>query len=411
MAQLVSAKGNDVLAWRASGDFTATYRQIILDRMEFCRSGEAEDILNGVIGHLEGLVAANEAFCSRFDSLLNEVSQCTDIARLRELTTTSFNELYAHFAIHRSAPAFYQFSAHYLHALAGAVAGYGFRQLDASPRQLPSLALIALGPAGRQEFSPFCPLQIMLVHGQASETDLLLIARFTSFLREGFTASGLRMDEVVAPHMPFWRGSINEWESRLESDLESGTQAELVELLRLTDQTLLHGDTELFEQFRRSSLEILSSSHSATANLVSRAVALSNGIGIMGGLRFEKSGPFKGRFALLEHALQPLSASASVLGLLKHLETVSTPRRIRELLWRRDLNVDMAESLLTAWHALHEMRLIREQEVQPDWNDASPLHLDIDPLGVEEQETFRESLEAVGTIQRHIGLNFSGPAE
>lgn len=411
MAQLVSAKGNDVLAWRASGDFTATYRQIILDRMEFCRTGEAEELLNGVIDHLEGLVAGNEAFCSRFDGLVNEVSQCNDIARLRELTTTCFSELYAQFAVHRSAPAFYQLSTHYLNALAGAVVGYGFRRLEASPRQLPLLALIALGPAGRQEFSPFCPLQIMLVHGQASETDQLLIARFASFLREGFAACGLRMDEVVAPHIPFWRGSINEWENRLENDLESGTQAELVELLRLTDQTLLHGDAELFERFRRSSLERLASSHGATANLVSRVVALSNGIGIMGGLRFERSGPFKGRFALLEHALQPLSASASVLALLKHLETVSTPRRIRELLWRRDLNVDMAESLLLAWHTLHEMQLIREQEVLPDWNDASPLHLDIDSLNVEEQEIFRESLEAVGTIQRHIGLNFSGPVE
>ena len=30
MAQLVSAKGSDVLAWRAAGDFAATFRQVIL---------------------------------------------------------------------------------------------------------------------------------------------------------------------------------------------------------------------------------------------------------------------------------------------------------------------------------------------------------------------------------------------
>ena len=146
-------------------------------------------------------------------------------------------------------------------------------------------------------------------------------------------------------------------------------------------------------------------------NLVSRVVALSNGIGMMGGLRFEKSGPFRGQFALLENALQPLSASVSALGLLKRLETMTTPRRVRELLWRRELNVDMSERLLQAWHTLHELRLIREREVQPDWANAAPLHLDIEEMTAAEQESLRESLEAVGNIQRHVGLNFSGVGE
>jgi signal-transduction protein with cAMP-binding, CBS, and nucleotidyltransferase domain len=137
-------------------------------------------------------------------------------------------------------------------------------------------------------------------------------------------------------------------------------------------------------------------------------MALSNGIGMMGGLRFEKSGPYRGQFALLENALQPLSASVSALGLLKHIETVTTPRRVRDLLWRRELNVDMAERLLQAWHALHELRLIREREFQPDWGNAAPLHLEIEEMDVEEQESLRASLEAIGNIQRHVGLNFSG---
>ena len=37
---------------------------------------------------------------------------------------------------------------------------------------------------------------------------------------------------------------------------------------------------------------------------------------MMGGLRFQKRGPYRGQFALLENALQPLSASVSALGLL-----------------------------------------------------------------------------------------------
>jgi hypothetical protein len=411
MAQLVSAKGNDILAWRASGDFTATYRQIILDHMEYCRFEEATATLNGAIDRLEELIVANDAFRVRCQQLLDETGSGDDGDRLQGMTTLFFSDLYEHHATYRSAPAFYQLSTQYLHALGGSIAGSGFRRLEASPRELPRLALIAVGPAGRQEFSPFCPLQMLLVHDPADATDLLLIDRFAAMLREGFGACGLRLDNLVSPHLPFWRGSLPDWEHRLETSLESGTSAELVELLRLTDQTLLYGDAELAEQFRTTSHEMLSGSHAAVANIVSRVVALSNGIGIMGGLRFERSGPFKGRFALLEHGLQPLSASLAVLGMLKRLESVATPRRVRELLWRRELNVDMSERLLSAWHTLHEMRLQREREIHPAWDNALPLHVDVDSMAVPEQEAFREALEAVGTIQRHIGLTFTGMAE
>ena len=53
MALLVSAKGSDVLAWRAAGDFAVTYRQVILDRMEFCRSDEAAAMLSGAFTPLK----------------------------------------------------------------------------------------------------------------------------------------------------------------------------------------------------------------------------------------------------------------------------------------------------------------------------------------------------------------------
>jgi signal-transduction protein with cAMP-binding, CBS, and nucleotidyltransferase domain len=132
---------------------------------------------------------------------------------------------------------------------------------------------------------------------------------------------------------------------------------------------------------------------------------------MMGGLRFEKSGPYRGQFALLENAMQPLSASLSALALLKGLEAMATPLRVRELLWRRELNVDMAERLLQAWHTLHELSLIREREVQPDRAKAASLHLDIKQMSVAEQEALHESLEAVGNIQRHVGLSFSGQGE
>lgn len=411
MALLVSAKGTDVLAWRAAGDFAVTFRQEVLDRMEFCRSDEAAALLTGASQALDDLAAANDAFCSRCDRLIEEVASCDDPARLRDLTISFFAGLYDHSAIHHSAPAFYQFSQLFLQALAGSVRRNSYTLLGDSSVRMPELALIALGAAGREEFSPFCPLQFMLVHGQADAAEDTLIQRFADLVHEGFKACGLQVDEEVTPRNSQWRGSLPEWGQRLEKVLKRGRSSEVIELLRLADQSPLDGGGDTGAGFRQHSLAALAASPVALKNLVSRVVALSNGIGMMGGLRFEKSGPYRGLFALLENALQPLSASVSALGLLKRLETMTTPRRVRELLWRRELNVDMAERLLQAWHMLNELRLVREREVHPEWPNRAPLYLDIEQMTVTEQEALRESLEAVGNIQRHIGLTFSGVGE
>jgi hypothetical protein len=411
MALLVSAKGSDVLAWRAAGDFAVSLRQVLLDRMEFCRSDEAAAMLTGASQALDDLAAANDMFCSRCDDQIDEVAACREPGRLRELTTTFFAGLYDHIAIHHSAPAFYQFSMPFLQALAGSVSRYSYTMLGDSSARIPELALVALGPAGRQEFTPFCPLQFLLVHGQTVDAEERLMQRFATLLHEGFEACGLQVDEVVTPRNGQWRGSLSEWGQRLDKVLAHGKSSEIIELLRLADQTQLHGAADSGSGFRQLTLSALAASPVARNNLVSRVASLSNGIGMMGGLRFEKSGPYRGQFALLENAMQPLSASLSALALLKRLETTATPARVRELLWRRELNVDMAERLLQAWHTLHELGLIREREVQPAWANGAPLHLDIEQLSVAEQEILRESLEAIGNIQRHIGLNFSGQGE
>ena len=81
MALLVSAKGSDVLAWRAAGDFAVTFRQMTLDRMEFCRTDEAAAMLTGTSQALDDLAAANDMFCSRCDNLIDEVAACREPGR------------------------------------------------------------------------------------------------------------------------------------------------------------------------------------------------------------------------------------------------------------------------------------------------------------------------------------------
>ena len=407
MALLVSAKGGDVLAWRASGDFAATFRQLLLARLEFCQSSQAEALLMGTGQALDDMVAANDAFCLRCTELIGDVSACAEPPRLRALTAEFFAGLYDHLGIHRSAPAFYELSTLFVQSLSGSINRHAQAAVGLPDRQMPQVKLIALGPAGRHEFSPSCPLQLLLVHGEADDAGHEALSRFGRLIHEGFEACGLHVDGIVTPRNQEWRGSMSEWRQRLVQRLERGRVNELVDLFRLADQSTLYHDEGFDVEFKELYRSLLKERRAAMAFLVTRVLNLSHGIGIMGGMRFVKRGPFRGRFALRDNALQPLSAAICALALLKDLETPSTPQRIREILWRRELNVDMAERLLQAWHALHELRLTLERDVQPDWSSEAPLHLNVAEMQDSEQDLLREALETVGAIQRHVGLTFS----
>jgi signal-transduction protein with cAMP-binding, CBS, and nucleotidyltransferase domain len=411
MALLVSAKGSDVLAWRACGDFTATFRQQLLSRLEFYRSDETGALLSGVGHALDDLVAANDAFCLRSSALIDEAASCNDAVRFKTLTAEFYSGLYEHIGIYHSVPAFYESSTFFLKALSGAIIRRAISGFGISDRQFPPLKLIAVGPAGRQEFSPFCPLHLLLIHGAVGHAEQEIIAQLGRLIHEGFESCGFQVDKTITPRNKEWRGSLPEWQHRLAKLLDRGEIDDLIDFFRLADQTVLFQDHEGSSEFFHLFKNLLKQHRSAMAFQVTRVRALSHGIGIMGGMRFEKKGPYRGKFALLDNALQPLSAALSSLALLKNLDTAATPQRVREVLWRRELNVDMAERVLQAWHSLHELRLIRELTVHPDWSDEGSLHLDIDELNDSEQTVLRESLDTVGVIQRHVGLTFSGMEE
>jgi signal-transduction protein with cAMP-binding, CBS, and nucleotidyltransferase domain len=407
MALLVSAKGNDVLAWRAAGDFSATFRQQLLARLEYCKSDEAELLLSGVRQALDTLRGENDAYLLRCETILGEVAAATDQSRFKELAGLFFSELYGHIGTYRSAAAFYEFSTRFLQSVSGAIVRQARTALGEAGGQLPQMKLIALGPAGRQEFSPFCPLHLLLVHGETGTAERENVFRLGRLIHGGFAACGFQVDAGIAPFNAAWCGTLPEWQQRLVQQLEHDDTDDLIDFFRLSDQTVLFQDEGFDVDFFQLCTDLLKNHRAAMEFQILRVLNLSHGIGIMGGMRFEKKGPYRGKFALLDNGLQPLAAAIATLALIKNLKASSTPQRIREVLWMRKLNVDMAERLLQSWHNLHELRLLRESATHPDWSDQGALHLEIDDLDNREQAVLRESLESVGAIQRHVGLNYS----
>ena len=411
MAVLATSKGSDISAWRAAGEFGAAFRQALLKRSAHCCSDEAEVLFSETSHALEALAAANDERVARLEGIVAQTAACEDPSRLGELCSAFYAELYDHFGCYGSAVAFYHLSALFLHELTGSLNRYALQRLGSSGEHLPDMALVALGPAGRREFSPFCPLQLALVSGQTANGEGDYISRYCGVLQEGFEACGLQVDGEITPLNSPWRGSLPEWGRRLEHGLARGKQRELVELLRLADHEALFSVQGRDLEFRELVLSQLQLSRRAMGDLVKRLGRLSNGLGLMGGLRLERNGPHRGLFRLFEHALLPLSAAVAALALINRVDAVEIPQRIRALLGRQALDVDTAERLLQTWHILNELRLMRERELLPARNRAAALYLDVTSLDEETRMMFREALETIENVQRRVSVIFSGTEE
>lgn len=407
MPIVITSKGKDFNAWRAAGDVGKMFHDELRRNSAVLTSEKYEALLQGVGLELERRASQHEAGLVRMKNLIAEAAACTEPALLRSLMEEFYSVSYGLFRYNRSATAFYQLSQEFLRALSKSAVAIAKIRLGVSADRLPPMSLVAMGPAGRHEFSPFCRLQLLLIHAEPDPSMVRPVDLLGWILHEIFEEIGLCLDDVITPRNPDWRGSSVQWRQRIIAGLGRGTSAELIEILRLSDQSVLSDEENVAAVFRSTCLEILADNMAAIHNLVTRLQSLPGGIGMMGGIRLERSGPCRGQFGLLDHGLLPLSVGITALSIIHGIDAVETNMRIRGLLYRGMLNVDMAERLLEAWHLFNELRLAMEVSRYPHWDSWDGLCVDISVQTEAQQEELRQCLETVITLQRHVGITFS----
>lgn len=408
MPIVISSKGNNFNAWRTPVEFGQSFREVLLKGAAAMTSEQAERLFRDVEQELEKRAREHDAGLTRLRRLIAEAAAIAEPAGLMPLVQDFYSFAYDFFSINRSAPAFFQLSNEFLRGVSGSVVACAMGKLGEIAGKLPPVAVVALGPAGRNEFSPFCRLQLLLLHGVIDPSLAEPMGLFGRILHEDFEATGLQLDQVITPRNPEWRGDLIQWRQRLVSGLEQGTPAELINLLRLVDQAAIFPGGELEREFSALCMPLLQKSRTTMAFMVTRVMGLSSGFGMMGGLRLERHAPYSGLFALFDYALLPFTASIAALSLIKGAAAGCTRQRIRDLLARQELNVEAAESLLKAWHTLNELRLSRELDLFPVRNDRESLYINIEAMADAEMELFRETLETVAAIQRNVTITFSG---
>lgn len=411
MTFLVSAKGNEIRSWRAASEFAAAYRRAMLERASSNSCGSASELFENALSGLKQLENEQESVLAELNELLRKTALTPPSAALKEMTAAFYARLYRHMDLFHSAPAFYQMSMEFLRQVSSSLVNHAAEQLGLFAKRMPAVSLVALGPAGRFEYTPFCPLQLLMVHEDANPSERETLNLFGHLLHTGFEELGLRIDPVITPRNPAWRKSLTDWQQHCTTILQQQKQSEIIELLRLGDQYLLPPHEEIGQQFRDFSIPLLKANRPALGNLVSRMLALSNGLSMMGNLKLERRKPETGLFCLPDYGLLPLSSAVSALALIKGASANATPQRIRELLKRNDLDVDLSEMILSAWHTLHEFLLLREKSFGIDPTNRQPLYLDPYDLNDKQLDSLKAALETVEVIQRQVGVIFSWMGE
>ncbi|MDD2897825.1 MAG: putative nucleotidyltransferase substrate binding domain-containing protein [Desulfuromonadaceae bacterium] len=407
MEILLSTKGNDVRSWRGARDFAASYRGALLDQAASDHFGSADDVFSKSQAELEAIITTHRNLMEQLNGISAEAAAATPSTDLKKLTSSFYNNLYRHFGHFRSASAFYQLSMSFLCQISSTVVAHAIDHLGLFARHLPDISLIAVGPTGRGEYSPFCPLQLLLVHAEVAPSQLQTIALFCHTIHEGFENAGFLMDPAVTPRDEQWRGTLNEWRQRCEEGLQSEEDEDLINLYRLIDQYPLATSTDFDPGLKELRSTVLYGNHPALVYLIGRMTSLSNGIGLMGRLKLERRGKLRGMFRLLDHGLLPLSAALSACALIKNSPEAGSCERIHDLLKRRELDVELAERMLVTWHTLHDLWL-QEQSLHYEEHPDKPLLLNAGELSDQQRNVLKEALESVSFIQRHVAIIFSG---
>lgn len=404
---LLLAKGDRLADWRGLDEFVTSYRQAAIRAVSARQPDAMGDLLAVIKDELGAVAAENRQFIEQCAQLSGRLTLIDNREGLRELLAGFYDMAYGHFRRFQSPPAFFEAANYFLAALTRMQVAT-LRQQDGV--ELPPLALLVLGPAGRLEYTRFCRVQLALVwDGVGTAAEDQVMADFAEELMAWLRACGIALDEAISPLHGHWRGSLGHWRERLERGIAGNDTGQLIELVRLVDQAALVDEQGLAARFRALCSEQLHR-RPAVANLVERSTALSNGLGMMGGFRLNRSGPYRGFFALLQHALLPLGACVGGLCLHHDLVEDGTPRRLRELVRNGRLDVDLAERALQAWHLFSHYRLTLELTASAGQDCRDILNLDLARLSHVEQEQLRASLETVADLQRHLYVSFGQQA-
>ncbi|HBG05431.1 MAG: nucleotidyltransferase [Geobacteraceae bacterium GWC2_58_44] len=414
MPLLLGTKGTDILKWRASAELVESLEVQLARKWGRSSAREAESFLARFIETLEDELNYEAQFKGESSTLDQAIEEAGDLSQLRPLQARYRELVCAHFNRRRSVLALCD-ACNQLHdrLLSRALSLAGERMEQGGQGSAPLHAVLVSGDRGRGEETLYSENRYFLLYGKEAPGSSL----FSRQLGRALSEAGL----LSAGHM-FWHGSLDEWRALLEgsfplrqkaapgSDLaplppfaapvRPGPQ-EMPEwawrLEALADLRFVRGEAPLADPALDAAAATIDQERNRGPflQLARRVIGLPLAVGRFGGLRLQRTGEHRGEVNLEELALGPLVMTIRVLAVHAGIHAGGTVDRIKELLERGALDVELAERLLKAYQCLMQLKVLSEIRSEESGSFCSPEEFD-----EAEDARFRGSLEAVLNLQK-----------
>lgn len=204
----------------------------------------------------------------------------------------------------------------------------------------------------------------------------------------------------IMPVNEKWRGSLDDWNKRLEETLAMAKESlDLLDLIILIDARSIKGSADLFSAMTERLFALLRDNQIIMKDLIQSAVQMPTALGFLGRFKLETGGENRGKFNIKLFGWSPLIMSVRVLALRQGLSETNTLKRIKRL---REINVitrDVEQELTEAYLVFVKFRVMNQIEFGGD-GDLSFINPEM--LGTDDATRLRKAMRSVEGFQKYI---------
>jgi len=397
MALFLGAKGTDILSLRPVDDLVEAIHDRLGRELSVLPPGSEVPLLEDLQARLEEERAFEEEFDARFTAALQAIEM--EVGNLLPAREEIGLLIQDYFERRHSVVAFFELCGtmrknlvrRALEQVEAWMEEHGF---GTPPGRY---CWFILGCSGRGEGSLFCDCESVFVFHDEDVQGNPFFRVFGRKAEELLAPLGLHTRLTAAPARFGWQGSIAEWRSRLNEGMAGQHEVdELGVLTELADLSLVAGDETLAGEMLNLVRGMLAFHQGALRNIARNVSEMHTGLDFFGRLRLEKSGPNRGLFDLEQYALEPLVSNVRVLALKYGVTATGTIDRIKEVMERGPMTVELAERLLLGFHVLMSLKIRHEGAAR------GKAYLDPEQLSDREERLLKDSLDALVNLQRLV---------
>jgi CBS domain-containing protein len=348
-------------------------------------------------------IAFEEGASASFGRMLSELWHSEYLDQLPPLLNRFERLVSAYFVRRGSVPAFHGFCNAWRDGVLRRILQFAEEEPEHDDQgHAPApFALLASGSLGRREQTlEEGERYFLLWNGGAAEAEyfkafayrvIAILDHFGLIARESPAQLGKAL----------WRGTLEDWDGYLAGESLTPGHPDLLETM--SDLRQLCGDQEIGSRALRQARSSLArcGGSGAFQDLAREVVEVPVALGLLGGIRVEKSGEYAGYCNPEQGGLYPLVRAVRLLAAQSDLEPGPTLDRLVALGSLGILEEEQVERLSVSYHVLSGLKVRREIALQHPYLDPAT-------LAESEREKLKSALESVRQLQRFLRCIFLG---